>query len=137
MPSRPDRPRAITPKVQAKILTLLRGGNYLSTACLASGIDPDTFYYWRKLAESGEKHAQRYVDFFGACQAVSAEAEAESLSTVRTGDQGWQGPAWFLARRFPKRWGKRREEPINQATTNQAVSDIRAFLDAPEDQEAW
>lgn len=102
-----DRPQALTLEVQALIVQALTEGNYLETACLASGITKHTFYYWKHLLEDGAEHAQVYTDFYDAVKSASAVSEQGALRDVRAGQPGWQGSAWFLERRFPKRWGKK------------------------------
>jgi hypothetical protein len=99
-----DKPAVLTLKVQREIIKFVREGNYLETAYLAAGTTKWTVEYWRKLYEAGAEHAQKYADFFTSLARASALAEAESLSDVRSGRAGWQGPAWFLDRRFRSRW---------------------------------
>src|SRR5437763_19752 len=99
------RPRVLTPDVQARIVGALAEGNYLSTACRAAGISTDTWYYWQRLCEAGVEHAQAYADFYGACAHASALVEASALAIVQSGRPGWKGSAWFLERRYPRRWG--------------------------------
>lgn len=108
MKARLDRPRVLTPQVQAAIVQALAEGSYLNAACRAAGTTKDCFNYWRRLYESGAEHAQVYTVFYTACARASAIAEGRALDVVRSGQPGWQGPAWFLGRRFPERWGRRR-----------------------------
>jgi len=102
-----DRPAVLTEATQRLIVESLAEGNYLSTACLTAGTTVDTFYYWKRLCESGTEHAQAYADFFGAVKAASAKAESDSLKLIRRGVSGWQGAAWFLERRFREKWGRK------------------------------
>jgi len=82
-------------------------GNWLCTACATAGTTKETFNYWRRLYEAKAEHAQKYADFFTACARASAIAEEAAVEPVFTGAMGWQGPAWWLQRRFPKRWGNK------------------------------
>ncbi len=109
MPSLPDRPRALTDEMQAVILDAIRAGMHLTPACDLAGISQDTIRYWRRLCESGAEHAQVYADFFGRIKRAPAVAEARALDAITRGEPGWQSRAWFLERRFPKRWAVRKE----------------------------
>ncbi len=115
MASLPDRPRALTEEVQAKIVGFLRLGTHFTTACFASGIQPTSVTYWIKLVESGAEHAQVYADFCNRIKEATAMSEVQGLATLKQGEQGWQAQAWFLERRFPKRWAKK-EKVEHQVT---------------------
>ena len=100
------RPTVLTPQRQVKILEYIKAGNYIVTACEAAGITTQIFYHWRKRWELGDSNAQAFDDFFSAIKIAASIAEAESLKDLKKGEPGWQAKAWFLERRFPKRWGK-------------------------------
>jgi transposase len=106
------RPYVLTAETQATIIELLAQGNYVTTACARAGITRFCFYHWRRRWEAGDPDAQKYDDFFNACEKASAQAEASALVEVRAGAPGWQGNGWFLERRFPKRWGKQDRSPV-------------------------
>ncbi len=104
-----DRPAVLTPEVQKEIVRLLGEGNYLAVACRAAGTTRQTFHYWKRLFLDGVEHAQVYAAFFEACDRALAEGETNALARLRTGRPGWQAAAWFLGRRYPRRWAARRE----------------------------
>lgn len=106
------RPTVLSPEVQLAIVTALAEGNYLATACQAAGITYSGFRWWQKRWEEGDPVAQRFADFFESVNRASAVAERSALGGVRAGSPGWQGEAWFLERRFPRRWGKRDRAPV-------------------------
>lgn len=99
------RPTSFTPDAQAAIVDAVARGNYLATACERAGITYSAFTYWRRLVESGDPNAQAFSDFFAAIKKAVAAAECNALESLRSGMPGWQSQAWFLERRFPKRWG--------------------------------
>ena len=105
------KPAALSPECQQSIIELLSRGNYLSTACEASGITYNGFRWWQVRWEQGDKDAQKYDDFFKAIKRASAIAEVDALDVVRNGNPAWQGNGWFLERRFPKRWGRKDRKP--------------------------
>lgn len=114
------RSKLLTPELTAKVVEVLREGNYANTAITVVGIHKDTYYEWLKKGEAGE---DGYVDFFEAVEAASAEAEREALAVVRRGNEGWQSSAWFLERRFPSRFAKR--EPDYDLKTKQLRRDLK------------
>lgn len=116
------RPTKLTTETEAKILALIRAGNYLETACGACGIDSKTLRNWR---EAGAKGRQPYKAF---CEKLfQAECEAETvfvallnqaatgLKTIKdprtgkdkqvpvTGD--WKAKAFLGERKLARRWG--------------------------------
>lgn len=99
----------LTPQAQKVIAESLAEGNYLTTACSLAGISTDTFYHWKNRHDAGDPGASDYSDFFGEVKKASAFAEVMALRAIRTGGFGWQGSAWFLERRFPKKWGRKAE----------------------------
>ena len=139
MASELDRPAVLTPKAQRTIVEALANGGYLTTACTLAGITVETFYYWRRLCESGVEHAQKYADFFSAVKKATAKAENEALETIRAGASGWQSSAWFLERRFYKRWGDKAKQQEKRDTSaaewDAAMDKLNQRLDAepPED----
>jgi hypothetical protein len=122
MSERVEKPYVLTKEVQAMIVRSLAEGNYLTVACTRAGTTSRSFNRWRKRWEEGDEVAQQFTDFFLACQKAMAEAEATALATIRRGDPGWQGSAWYLERKFPKRWGRDRSssppppEPLSEMT---------------------
>lgn len=125
------RPTKLTPQVQKTITDLLRLGNYFDTACQAAGIGERTGYDWleRGNAEIERRKKpnvkpgtktwdteQKYVDFSQSVEKASSDAEMLALSELRTGKkivdkltykvEDWQRIAWFLERRYPRKWGR-------------------------------
>jgi len=129
MPSLPDRPKALTEDAQKVILDALKLGMHFRPACELAGLTPETVKYWMRLTEDGVEHAQVYADFFGKVKTASAFAEGQSLATLKAGAAGWQAQAWFLERRFPKRWRMKKDEPQPVAAPAKVEIEIR-YVDA-------
>jgi hypothetical protein len=123
MASLPDRPKALTDEVQGAILDGLSLGLHFGPACFRAGIDPTSVKYWLDLVESGAEHAQVYADFSQKIKRAVAFAEELSLSTLKAGQPGWQAQAWFLERRFPKRWGQKSKVEIEANFDPSKLSD--------------
>lgn len=106
------KPRALTPQVQADIIKYLAEGNYFTTACLAAGVTRYCVFYWQKLWESGHESARVYDDFFNALARAQAIAEVNAVKAISEGKPGWQGPAWLIERRHPKRWNRKQHVDV-------------------------
>ncbi len=102
------KPAALTTDVQAAIVDALARGEFLGSACRGAGVTSATYYHWRARARRDDPPARPYAGFFEAADRAGAVAEAEALSRIRAGGRGWESQAWFLARRFPRRWGRAR-----------------------------
>lgn len=127
-----ERPRALTPEVQAKIIQYMAEGNYFAPSCIAAGTTVETVEYWRKLYEAGAEHAQTFADFFSALARARAVAEVNALSDLNTGRPGWQARAWFLERRYRNRWGNKQKV---EASLNVNPEAIFESVSNPRDQE--
>lgn len=106
-----ERVRALTPAVQKKIIDALLAGSYLYVACEAAGLTYHGYQHWQKRWNDGDPATSIFDDFFNAVKEASSVAEVVALKDVRAGAPGWQGNAWFLERRYPKRWGRKDRAP--------------------------
>lgn len=127
MPSLPDRPKALTDETQRIILDAMASGMHLTPACDLAGISQDAVRYWQRLCESGAEHAQIYADFFGNIKRAVALAESQALGAISRGEPGWQSRAWFLERRFPKRWAVRKDPESKQDVSGLSDEDLDAI----------
>src|ERR1700679_2418607 len=98
------RPTKRTPELLAQLTAHLETGATLALACQACGLDPTTLNTWRKDAEFAQYLEQ-----------TLAIAQINNLLRVQAGGPGWQGAAWILERRHPKRWGKRETVTVNHS----------------------
>ncbi len=101
------RPK-FTPTTIDKLCALVQAGNYIKTACLATGIAENTFYHWRRIAENA-KHPNRLQRYF--LQSLTrAEAMSEARHVQRLFDAAnadWRASAHYLERKYPEKWGRR------------------------------
>ncbi|MFD1422452.1 hypothetical protein ACFQ4J_01685 [Laceyella tengchongensis] len=104
--SKAGRPTKLTPALQEKIVTVIRGGNYIETAAAYAGISKQTLYNW--LRRGARQKSGQYREFALAVEQALAEAEMRDLALIEQAarDGKWQAAAWRLERRFPKRWGR-------------------------------
>src|SRR5262245_33589592 len=96
---------------QARILEALRAGNSRKTAARYGGITPQTFCTWFR---KGRKAKAGKFHFFHH-EVLQAETHAivRNVAIVQKAAQDdWKAACWWLARKCPKDWGRRREYDI-------------------------
>jgi hypothetical protein len=107
------RPTKLTPDLQNKIIEGIKAGNFPATAAAIEGIAESTFYRWMKWGR--ERKSGLFREFWEAVKNAERFAEAYHVQNVRKAADGdlehgvrpqWQASAWWLERKFPKRWGK-------------------------------
>jgi transposase len=115
------RPRLLNEETEARIVLLLRHGNFMTTAAQASGVGTTTIYRWLEHGEADHEHglATPLARFWQACARARAEAEVAAVARVTAaawaGD--WRAAAWWLERAHPERWGKRARVESTTTTT--------------------
>ena len=92
----------LTPENQEKILSYIRVGSPIRTACLAVGVSHVQYYDWLKRGRTGE---EPYATFVAEVSQARALAEVRNIAIATAGKPGWQGAAWNLDRQYPERWG--------------------------------
>ena len=114
--AQPSRVREIQPykysdDVAMVICTYLRKGCTIKAACQAANIGRATYYRW----------IEEIPEFKEFVNATESDVEATLLDTIREfGD--WRAAAWILERRYPQRWGVKRELEVN--VTKQTGTDV-------------
>lgn len=102
----------LTPEVTDTICQYIRAGSYMVQAANAAGVAKRTVNIWLKHAEeSREKNVvDRYTEFADAVELAIAEAEARDVAVISNAAMhDWKAAAWLLEKKYPKRWGSRRE----------------------------
>jgi hypothetical protein len=102
------RPRALTKSAQEIILAVIRLGGYMTTAARLAGVSAWAVYYWRRRFNAGSPGAAEFADFFRELEVAGAKAELDAVDRLRAGEPGWKAHAYFLERRYPQRWSRRR-----------------------------
>lgn len=115
------RPTKLTPHLQEEICKFIAAGNYISTACQAVGINPETLRRWSVWAlQEQENGGGMYYDFYVAIKKAEAEAEAALASMIKEtalDKKEWLPAMTFLERRHPDRWGRRDRQDVNISET--------------------
>lgn len=100
------RPSKLTPELQSEIVLLVKGGNYIETACAMAGISRSTYYDWMEKGKQSTG-SNRFTEFRDAVEKAKAWAEARDVAIIsRHAEKVWRAAAWLLERKYPKRWGR-------------------------------
>jgi transposase-like protein len=127
------RPPKFTADVQQQIVRFVAEGNYLEVACRAAGVTPQLVRYYRKKWQDGDPSAAQFDDFFAALEKALAIAEVASVRDIRSGRPGWQGQAWFMERRYSKRWARKDKTAAPPPSTTTTYEVEYVDPDPPED----
>lgn len=107
------RPTRLTPKVAETIIQAVRAGATISAACARAGIGESTYYEWVQRGTGTHKNRRAntvYAEFAEALARAEAELEVALVAQWRQQmPSDWRAVAEFLARRFPRDWGRRTE----------------------------
>lgn len=122
------RPTKLTPDVHAKIVGLLRAGNYVETAAAAAGVDARNVRRWLARGARGE---EPFAQFARDVDAAQGEAEARDVIMLgKAAESGeWRAAAFRLERRHPERWGQRIEMRVKEQAVEQVLDVLRTRLD--------
>ena len=120
------------PTLQDRIVSLVKAGNYIETACASQGITKQAFYLW---LDAGAEGKEPYKSFLDALQKAAAESEVELLARVRdqadTNKPGWMGNMTVMERRWRERWGRSERRVVEVSEdVKQAIADYRAMVEA-------
>ena len=116
--------RRKTREQRDQLLSNLREGMTIEAACAQSNISKSTFYEWlKKSGEDGEwtKEVDAAITF----------SEAVILDKIKRASElkeDWRGWAWILERRFPQRWGAKREVELNVNNPHKQSDEIFAAM---------
>jgi hypothetical protein len=105
------RPTKLTQEVHEKIVSAIQLGNYGAVAARFAGIDRCTFFSWMR--KGRERKGAIYVRFAKAVRDAQALAEARAIQVIaQAANENWQAAAWYLARKYPDRWGEHKRHEI-------------------------
>jgi hypothetical protein len=113
--ARPDQPQ---PFVREKYLGLLRSGLWPGTARAYLGIGRDA---WQEIKDSDARLAEETAQAVAAFEMI----HVRNLHAKIQEANDWRGSAWWLAQRFPHRYGGGRESK----EVDKAVENVIGLLD--------
>lgn len=89
---------------------LLLGTSHESAANIL-GVSRNAFNNWCRRGEEQDADP-KYVAFSKAVQDAGAIVETHHVANItQASNKSWQASAWLLERKWPERWGQRRETP--------------------------
>lgn len=101
------RKTKLTKELIREAETLIEAGSYAVTVCAYLGIGETTWYRWLKEGEAAKSGLKR--EFWEAIIQADARAEIGNVAVIRkAAENDWRAAAFFLERRFPKKWGRKR-----------------------------
>lgn len=115
--------------VMQALIEYLAGGAYRSVAVRAAGMNAVTFRQYLKRGKEDEELGKDtdYSRFRKCVLEAEAIAEQRMLNVWRNeAMHDWHAAASFLARRYPSRWGKQRED--RRSVEESSKSDQREFV---------
>ena len=116
--------RRKTREQREQLLSNLREGMTIEAACAQSNISKSTFYEWlKKSGEDGE-----WTKEIDAAITFSEAVILDKIKRASELKEDWRGWAWILERRFPQRWGAKREVELNVNNPHQQSDEIFAAM---------
>ena len=116
--------RRKTREQRDQLLANLREGMTIEAACAQSDISKSTFYEWlKKSGEDGE-----WTKEIDAAITFSEAVILDKIKRASELKEDWRGWAWILERRFPQRWGAKREVELNVNNPHQQSDEIFAAM---------
>lgn len=130
------RPTKLDSARSARIIALIRAGNYIETAAAEAGIGSTTFRDWlkrgRRDADAGrETDFSRFADDVEQAQAASEAILVTGIATAAKKD--WRAAAFLLERKWPLKFGSRQKiEHEGSVLTPETAAMIAAIVKASE-----
>lgn len=120
------RPTKLTPALQARIVKLVREGNYPETAAQSEGVHRDTYYSWMERGRKGEKP---FAEFSDAVTRARATAQRKMLAHVaKAAPKDPENARWYLERTAPDLYG-RRDKLVVENLVSQELDTFLARLE--------
>jgi hypothetical protein len=107
------RPTKLTPATKNKLLSMIKMGSPLESACKACRLDYNTVRDWinrGKNTHPSRPPTPEYVDFAVDFEQALSEGESLLISYIHVAakSKDWKAAAWLLSRRNPHQWGERK-----------------------------
>jgi len=120
------RPTLYTARLGREICARVKGGATVRVAAQTLGIARSTIYSWRELGRDGR---EPYADFAARLERAQAGAEIHVMQQiVAAAASDWRAGAWWLERRFPKRWGLRQTVRLERALSSLTDEELEAEI---------
>jgi len=122
------RPSLYTPALHERVCALVAVRVPIRTACQLEGIGARTLYDWRERGKHGE---EPFATFDQDLAIAVARAEATAVQFIATAAaDNWKANAWWLERRFPKRYGAKQQLRVTKAPAEMTDEELEAAIAA-------
>ena len=120
------RPTVYTARLGREICAQVEGGVTMRVAAQTAGVARSTLYSWLELGREGRAP---YAAFRDRLERAQAQCEIRVMQQiVEAAASDWRAGAWWLERRFPKRWGLRQtvrvERPLSSLSDQELDAEI-------------
>jgi transposase len=115
---------ALTDELAARLVQLVKAGNYLETAATSCGVEPPVLLRWLALGHDPSSQG-RFRRLREQVDAARADAEARNVAIIATAARDhWQAAAWLLERQYPDKWARASQRDKSaKASETQTQSD--------------
>lgn len=117
--NRTGRPIKITEELIEEICDLIAEGHTFAEAARFRRVGQSTFFRWMAMGKQDDA-APIYKELVTRVRETAELSELEALQVIRSSDirnNNCKGAMWLLERRFPEKYGKRRELNENTETS--------------------
>lgn len=121
------RPTVYTARIGRELVALVESGLPLRTAAGRCGIGRRTVYEWLERGRRGLKPFARFVREFERAQAV-CEGNV-IMEIVAAAEKDWRAGAWWLERRFPKRYSTKQTMRLEKSPNELTDTELEAELE--------
>lgn len=122
------RPSKLTPAIKSKLLSMIRIGVPLESACKCCNLDYSTVKEWiqrGKGTHSSRGKTPEFSAFADSYEQAIGECEANLIARIQqSASHDWKAAAWLLARRHPDRWSEPKPTSLEDLIVSMAQSGL-------------
>ncbi|MFM6455022.1 MAG: hypothetical protein ACKPH7_24830 [Planktothrix sp.] len=122
------RPSKLTPAIKSKLLSMIRIGVPLESACKCCNLDYSTVKEWiqrGKGTHSSRGKTPEFSAFADSYEQAIGECEANLIASIQqSASHDWKAAAWLLARRHPDRWSEPKPTSLEDLIVSMAQSGL-------------
>lgn len=122
------RPSLYTPALHERVCALVAVRVPIRTACQLEGIGARTLYDWRERGKHGEEPFATFAQDLAIAVARSEATAVQFIATAAA--DNWKANAWWLERRFPKRYGAKQQLRVTKAPAEMTDDELEAAIAA-------
>ncbi|MFM6398798.1 hypothetical protein, partial [Planktothrix sp.] len=122
------RPSKLTPAIKSKLLSMIRIGVPLESACKCCNLDYSTVKEWiqrGKGTHSSRGKTPEFSAFADSYEQAIGECEANLIARIQqSASHDWKAAAWLLSRRHPQRWAEPKPTSLEDVIVSMAQSGL-------------